>query len=364
MKNFIYFLFCIVVSGCFMTSCKEDVDLIGDYQETAVVYGLLDQADSIHYVKINRAFIGPGNSLEIAQIPDSNYFDQVDATVTEFVNGNQERQWVLKDTLIENKETGGVFFAPYQKVYYFVTSPSDPLNEEATYSLHISINGGEFEIEGETELVSGISCPQVDLANYRYDFIESDGSYALNSLSSNTGNSHVLNTTLQVYYEEIIMGVDTTMKSFTWKLGEDQVDPNASVSFSMNGQTFYELVRSSASSDPQINRRRLHSIKVIVTGGAEDLSNYMTLNEPSSTLAQSKPTFTNLTVTGEHRVIGIFSSRFTYTNEKLYINPFNTQLRMITVESMNALCTNSSFTNDLFFCSQHPADNGGPIDCD
>ena len=49
--------------------------MIGDFKETAVVYGLLDQSDSVHYVKINRAFIGPGNSLEFAQIPDSNYFE-------------------------------------------------------------------------------------------------------------------------------------------------------------------------------------------------------------------------------------------------------------------------------------------------
>ena len=50
----------------FLTSCSEEVNLTGDFKETAVVYGLLDHADSLHYVKITRAFIGPGNALEIA----------------------------------------------------------------------------------------------------------------------------------------------------------------------------------------------------------------------------------------------------------------------------------------------------------
>lgn len=362
MKKIIYLLLFLVTAGSLMTSCNEEVDLIGDFEETAVVYGLLNKADSVHYVKINRAFIGPGNSLEIAQIPDSSYFDQVDATITEYVNGVVDRVWTLQDTMIENKETGGVFFAPFQKVWYFETLPTDPLNEDATYKLHISINGGEFEIDGETELVSGISCPQVDLLNYRYDFIENDGSYAQNSLSSYTGNSHVLNTTLEITFEEQIAGIGQ-LKSFKWKLGEAQVEPGNTMSFTMNGQTFYELIKSNSSSDPLIDRRRLYSIKAIVTGGAEDLSNYMTVNEPSSSLAQSKPTYTNLTVTGDHRVVGIFSSRFTYTIEKLYINPFNTALRMITKESVSELCI-GSITGSLLFCSQHPADSGESWYCD
>ena len=65
-----------------LISCNEKINYIGEFKETAVVYGLLDHADSIHYVKINRAFIGPGNAIDIAQIPDSNYFSQVDATVS------------------------------------------------------------------------------------------------------------------------------------------------------------------------------------------------------------------------------------------------------------------------------------------
>ena len=90
-------------------SCNEKIDLIGDFKETAVVYGLLDHSDSMHYVKITRAFIGPGNALELAQIEDSSYFDAVDATIEEIQGGNVLRTWTLKDTLIENKDTNGVF---------------------------------------------------------------------------------------------------------------------------------------------------------------------------------------------------------------------------------------------------------------
>ena len=72
---------------CSLWSCNEKIDLIGDFRETAIVYGLLDHSDSLHYIKITRAFIGPGNALEIAQIADSSYFNTVEATIEEIEDG-------------------------------------------------------------------------------------------------------------------------------------------------------------------------------------------------------------------------------------------------------------------------------------
>lgn len=355
MKGIFYVLMSVILAGTMFSSCEEDIDLIGDFQETAVVYGLLNKADTVHFIKINRAFIGPGNSLEIAQNPDSSYFNQVDATITEYIDGNQVRVWTLEDTLIENKETSGVFYAPEQKVYYFKTTSAAPLDANGIYKLRISINGGEFEVEGETEIVSGLTT-SADPQNYRYEFMRDPDGYVQRGISVTTGNSHVINTTLRVKMVEIIPGVDTSFVSFDWSLGEAEVSPNASKTFTTSGQTFYELVASKVTtSNPLITERRLYSIKIISTGGAEDLYNYMTVNKPTSSLAQNKPTYTNLTVSTGHRVIGVFSSRYTHSSEKFYINPSNTSLRMITQRSVEELCI-GPITGLLYFCSNHPQD--------
>jgi hypothetical protein len=386
MKNFLFYLLSIVLTGSLLTSCNEDIDLVGDFKETAVVYGLLDQADSIHIIKINRAFIGPGNSLEIAKVPDSSYFNQVEATVSEYINdanGNPTifvRKWVLKDTLIPNKDANGVFYAPTQTVYYFATKRSlkngnpNPgaasnendltasLNKDAIYKLHITLNGGELEVDGETELVSGISSSTIDPPTYRYDFIENDGSYASKGLLANTGNSYFMNGTLEISFDEINSGIDTTLKTFKWNLGESEVSPNGVKTFTLSGATFYNVIKSNCSNDAAINQRRMHSINGIITGGAEDFYTYMAINQPTSSLAQNKPTFTNLSVSEGFRVIGIFSSRFTYSVNKLYFNPANSSVRTLTVESVKELC-NGAITGGLNFCSQHPADNGTAWAC-
>ena len=44
--------FGILCFSLVLNSCSEKIDLIGDFKETAVIYGLLNQADTLHYVKI------------------------------------------------------------------------------------------------------------------------------------------------------------------------------------------------------------------------------------------------------------------------------------------------------------------------
>lgn len=361
MKHTFLFLISAFIGIFIISSCNEEVDMIGNFEETAVVYGLLDKAETTHFIKITRAFIGPGNSLEIAQIPDSSYFDQVDATITERINGAQTRVWTLHDTIVENKETNGVFYAPTQKLYYFTTTSSAPLNDNGIYTLNVSINGGEFEVSGSTELVSGINTT-ADGQSYRFDFVENPGVFQQKAISVSVGNSNIVNTSLEVSYKEFITGVDTTLRSFKWNLGEYEVTQQGNQSFTVVGKSFYELMRASVSTNPAINKRQMHSIKIIVTAGAEDLYNYMSVNKPSSSLAQNKPTFTNLTATNDHKVIGIFSSRRTYTVEKFFINPDNDALRMMAQKSVAELCT-GAITGDLHFCSQHVGDNGTPYDC-
>ena len=363
-----YFLF-----FCFFlfNSCSEKIELIGDFDETAVIYGILDQSDSLHYIKINRAFIGPGNALDIAQIPDSSYFDQVEATVSEWINGVQVRSWLLSDTIIDNKETNGVFYAPDQKLYYFKTLPtnsdqsqqisSNPqetsLNIDAVYKLNVVLNGGNFEVNGETELVKNIST-NTSSQNFTFKFIDNTNTYKSTGVTvSNTGTSHIINTSLDVRFYEYV-GPSWDLKSFNWNLGESDVSPGQAITFSAVGETFYNLMASNCSDNPSITKRTFAGIEINIVGGAQDLYNYMLVNQPSSSLAQNKPTYTNLTVNdSDKNVIGIFSSRQTVKYFKpFYTTPQQAYIRAIDKNSTRELCI-GPFTGLKLFCSNHPGDN-------
>ncbi len=350
-------VFALLGSVIAFNSCKEEIDLIGNFQETAVVYGLIDQADTIHYIKINRAFIGPGNSLQIAQVADSNYFTTVEATITEVGGAGQNRSWTLRDTLIDNKEPGGIWFAPTQKLYYFETPTNDPIDPEAIYNLNIVLNGGEFVVTGSTEIVNGMSSSLASQTqNFR--FASNPAEYKVATVGVNTGNAYQVNTTLNVEWFEYINSSNIGTKSFDWNIGEVDVQPQSTQSFSANGETFYNLmVEGCSDSDPAVDMRRMSRITATITGAAEDLYNYILVNQPSSSLAQTKPTFTNLTATNEHPVIGIFSSRQTLIVEKPFVDSQGTAyIRCIDKKSTQELCQ-GPISGLLLFCSQHPGDN-------
>lgn len=356
MKNIIFKIFTLFAIISTLQSCNEEIDLIGDFTETAVVYGILDQSDSVHMIKITRAFIGPGDAIQIANNPDSSYFNSVDATVTEYINDVATRTWSLTDTTILNKDTIGIFYAPEQKVYHFNTTMNDPLLGYATYKLDININNGEFYVSGETEMVSGIST-NTDGTTYSFKFAQNVGDYKSTTVGVNVGSSYRLNTRLEVHYDEFI-GLNSTPNSFTWNLGEVDVQPSSNKVFVANGQSFYDLFATACSTgDPNIEKRNITGITMTVIGGAEDLYNYILVNQPSSSIAQTKPTYTNLTATGGHNIIGVFTSRYTYSVYHPYTAP-SQFVRCIDKQSARELCV-GSYTNSYFFCSQHSVDIAG-----
>jgi len=359
-KGIIFTLLLATLTLLFTPSCSEEINLTGERKETAVVYGLLNQADSIHYVKINRAFIGPGNALEIAQIPDSNYFNSVEATIQEIVNGNVARTWVLQDTIIENKESG-IFFAPEQKVYYFKTTSSAPLiaNLNTTYKLGIDINEGAFSISGNTGLVQsiGISAPN---PNASYAFASGDvniDGYKYTTITFAPGTSEIVDVSMIVSFDEFI-GATATTKSFTWKLGNFETDALSAntKNLSASGNMFYTLIKQNATNNEAITRRKLKSIRLNVTGGSDELQKYITINKPASSLAQNKTTYTNLTATNEANVIGIFSARSTVSQHKAaWLQNNSLVIKAIDQNSMRELCQ-GAITGALLFCSDVPTD--------
>ncbi|XOV67317.1 MAG: hypothetical protein ACFHU9_17005 [Fluviicola sp.] len=377
MKQTLLLLVAAVAMLFGFNSCNEDITTSGNFQETAVVYGLLDRTDSIHIVKITRAFIGPGNSLEISQIPDSNYFQSVTATVTEQLPGGVTgRTWNLYDTLVDTKETNGVFYAPEQIVYAFKSGSLDDsdnptfasLNTDATYNLRILINEGtssEFEVFGSTQIISGIST-STDSPNYQFKFATnsvSTGEYTSSPMFVTHGNATVVNTKLAIDYKEYVGG-DSTEQRINWTWGEIPTGSGSTTNFTGQGETFYNLIANAcAAGNPAVTRRNLTGITVEIVGGSEDLYNYILVNQPSSSLAQNKPTFTNLTATNEHPVIGLFSSRFTHRVYHPMVGP-NQNQRCIDRNSTMELCV-GPITGPYLFCSQQTLDiaQGQPWAC-
>ena len=366
MRIYFYFTIGLLLISFTFNSCKEEVELVGKFKETAVIYGLLDQSESTHFIKINRAFIGPGNALEIAKIPDSSYFSSVDATITEYLNNYKTgKSWILKDTVINTKNTNGVFYAPTEKLYYFDDTSLGGLNPNAIYKLEIIIYKGtnkEFIVTGETGLVNGITSGQSS-QNAAFDFINnSDGKLKATNVSvSNTGNASVINASIKIEFDEYQNSTIVNPVSIIWNTGESEVQSNSTFSTSIEGQIFYDLIKTNTTSNPIITKRKLKTMTIILTGGSEEFNNYINTNKPSTSLAQTKPNYTNLKISNDNYVIGIFSSRQTVS----IVKPFSISLQnssCLSQKSRQELCEGVT-TYGLLFCSDNNFDANKSFYC-
>ena len=338
-----------------ISSCSTEVDLIGEYQVRPVVYGLLDQSDSLHFIRINRTFLGQGNAFEMAQVPDSSYFENVDATVTEILpNGLVGRVWQLKDTILTNRDENGVFFAPEHKVYYFATAsiqsnPAESLNPNAKYQLTVNINNGEHIVKGETELVKevGITSPSQQSS---FSFIGNQNDYRSVSFVWTKGNARRFNFRMDFHYRERDINGVQYDKSIRWNVGEYMAGFTNNVTATANGEFFYQLLRSNIPVDNSIVRREHTYFQITLVAGSEDLHSFISANQPSTSLAQNKPEFTNL-----EGGIGIFSSRYTIRTKKYFIDPSFQNWRSLNQQSTRELCE-GQYTGGLKFCSSHIQD--------
>lgn len=348
----------------FLSACKDDVQIEGAPIESAVVIGLLNQYETTHYIKITRTFIGDGetSALDIAKIPDSSYFDQVDVTIQEILSdGTVGRLFALHDTLIENKDENGVFYAPKQKVYVFYTTESAPLLDDATYQLKAVINGGEMIVTGETRMVSGMSVANVGNTNYAIKLTKSGdalGEYSNHTINmDNVGNAYKVSATVRFNYREFSVGLtDSTDKFIDFYLGEFDVEPgfNTTQTFSFSGETFYQTLKDKIPVSASVEKRINTSFEFFFTGADQTLSNYMEVNQPSSSIAQNKPSYTNLEITEGHKVIGIFAARQTIQFYKP-ATALSSIVQTLNKKSRKELCI-GPLTGNLSFCSRHTSD--------
>src|ERR1043166_5908288 len=100
-------------------SCSTDFNITAPYKATMVVYGLLNSnsTDSVQYIRIEKAFLGEGNSLIMAQQKDSiNYGNVLDVKLERIQNGSIVQTYSLqRDTLIPKDD--GLFYNPGQVLY-------------------------------------------------------------------------------------------------------------------------------------------------------------------------------------------------------------------------------------------------------
>ncbi|MDA7802987.1 hypothetical protein N8987_00230 [Crocinitomix sp.] len=347
LKQFTIVSILLVALG--FNSCETEFSLNGDYQLTPVVFGLMDDNDSIHMIKITKAFLGDGSNLVYANNPDSNYFKQVEAIITEYdLSGDATgRSWLLKDTIIPNKSSDGVFYSPEQKVYYFREAN---LNSDYSYELFADLNEGGASISSTTGLIKGFSPPKYDLGIQKLSFainnVDEDGDYRNIRMDFTPGsNAGLYEYAYTFNWTEYYGSGDSASFSAYKFLGQEGDISNTPV---YQGIEFYKWVQETIPDDPDVVKRTVDGFDVHLSVAHTTFAQYLSVSQPVTGIAQIQPVFTN--IDGGY---GLFSSRHVYVKTGLELDP----------SSMKELAI-GQFTITKAFCSSYPQHIGLSFYCE
>jgi hypothetical protein len=284
-----------------MNACSTDFDINASYQEITVVYGLLDPGADTTYLKINKAFLGDENAMIMARIPDSSQFIQR-LHVRMWAEDDPETLYHFDTITLDNKDSG-YFYYPNHILYYHPFKPE----ENKKYLLRILYK--EHEITSETSTFkfteNDINPPGFAL---KIGFIN-DNEPRLTAWTRNELAPRY-ELTIRFHFKEIWEGsADTVYRFIDWHKDYVKAVTGDKVESYYTGSSFYNALATfvpykDAAQEAKVTSRFTGNVDFIVDAGGIELNTYMEVNEPSSSIIQDRPEYSNI-----ENGIGLFSSR-------------------------------------------------------
>jgi len=307
----IYFTAALALASLLFTRCSTDVDLIAPYKETTVVYGLLSPSDSVQFVRVAKAYLGEGNALTMAKVNDSIYYRDADIRV---VLHRLQNDIIIDSTVLVRDESiakePGIFSNSPNVLYRTVYDPvnhSDSIYADSEYRIYILNKVTGKEITSTTGIVGDIiiSLPS---PNPNVKNLSMTSTYPNDIKWFSAINGKIYKVVMRFNYQEKLLAdpFPVTFKSVDWTFPDIEAR-NASVSSELiiqyTGEDFYKNLALKMVPDNTVERKAL-TIDIIFSIGAPEFYTYYLVNQPSLTINQEIPQFTNIT-----NGIGIFSSR-------------------------------------------------------
>ena len=324
LKKLILFLSII----CFLYSCETDFDVHADWKDHTIVYSLLNPSDSIHYVKVYKAFLGPDNALTMAQDTGLIYYTYNEIEVV-LINLNTETEYALRDTILDDLNQGNFANSP-NKAFYFVGD----LNDSHRYRLEVrkqnDIVFGETSIIENREIDNNISSVYKFFNNLTNDY-HTPRRIKFPKLD----NAYYYEVDFEFHYKEWDWNNDgDTIHAYVdWRLGDD-VNPLSDMDFWLESEEFFQKIKTRIEANPNV-QREFTKIVISYSASEKELYNYISINEQAAnSLLFELPVYTNIIGSGS----GVFSSRrfeqkIKYidsdTRNRLVVDPHTLELNFI-----------------------------------
>ncbi len=311
--------FLLLATLFFFSTCETDFELESEWADIPIVYAFIDQSDTAHYVRVEKAFLEPGGDANaIAQIPDSIYYDNI-GVIIEKTNSGTQFQLERVDGNAEGLPREDGPFAESPNILYKIRAKDIDLDGGDPIRLILNRSDDLPVVTADTRVLTPLELRETSPSspvNMGYDrnitFVWNAGEEA-----------QIFDFRLRIHYLETEPGGnDFQPKTLEWVLDDDflREDPGVDrVSFAFMGEQFYIFLGSALEADPAV-RRVFEDFDVVVTGGGQELVDFVSIARANTgiTSSQFTPTYTN--VDGG---LGVFTSRTEALREDLTLQPIS-----------------------------------------
>lgn len=312
MKN-IYLI--LGVFTMLFSACETDFDVNSEWEETTVVFGLLDASDEnqLQKIKISKAFLGNMDAYQMAQYADSiNYgVNELDVKIYKW-NFNQIQDSV-ELIAVPTYRDGEIF---YDSIIMYQFVNDNFLKKGFDYELIVKNNESGNIVTSMTRIIDKEPSwnnfqPNFDIGFYKNDLSD----FWFKTIRWNNveeGSLYQLNLIfkyLEINKETFV--VDSV--SIEW-LQELKYSTSGPMSITIEGEDFFDFLADEINIDNDVVRE-YEGLFLEMTVGSEDLETYIDVNKPITGIVQQRPVFGNI-----NNGIGLFSTRFIHTQK---IGPTN-----------------------------------------
>lgn len=221
MKYTNYLLFLGLILTFAVSSCDNTLDLVGEGEDTPIIYALFSSLDNEYIVRVERGFIDSERpAKEIAQLEDSLYYKNAVVTL---VNKESNKRFDLER--VDSKTLGverdqGFFLSDPNYVYYLKSNNGD-FNPGDNVRLELKREGNEEIVFSEIQLLDTliIGTPKTGgkisiptKADYKIQWVTD---------KKNPASFYAVN--FYIHYEEANLNdvePEFVPKVLQWKLGE------------------------------------------------------------------------------------------------------------------------------------------------
>jgi len=314
-------LFSFIILIALFNSCKNDLDALAPYKESIAVYGLIDPADSVNYIRVNRVFLGNGSAVDVAQIKDSVYFKPGEANVTieKYWNGLLKQKYIFNETYEKPLQTG--VFNSNQLIYKSKQKfKADSLGRYFEYILKVTNTKTTTVFESEKiKLIKDVSTnPASSMCTATLGlncFFNQSNISILTPANAKTKvmfytpiNCASTSFKLRMHYRNLFLNNSEERIYFEFDRGNLNAETSTGgelMDFTFPGVNFYGALANGVPERTNLKERVIDSMTFHFYFAGNEFKLYQEINNTSGSFGQEKPIYTNM----KNGAVGVFSSR-------------------------------------------------------